>query len=82
MIMNDKDAELLAQAINRLAESIEQLGKATGERAWRKSLGHEICMGIRMGLFGAGASDTESVGSLNEVARAIDDLGDKPGKAE
>ena len=80
--MNDKNIELIADAINRLAESIEKLGEATGEKAWRESLGHEICMGIRMGLFGAEAPAMESVGSLNEVARAIDDLGDKLGKAE
>lgn len=79
--MNDKSSEPLAHAINHLAKSIEKLGEAIGEKAWRESLGHEICMGIRMGLFGAEASSMESLGSLNEVARAIDDLGDKFGKS-
>jgi hypothetical protein len=71
--MSDK---ALADAINNLAEAIHKL--AAYDR-----IGHEICMGLRHGLFGNG-DESNNIGGiadrieipLKQIADAVENLDD------
>lgn len=57
----------IAYSIERLAKNLEVFSC--------DSLSHEICMGIRKGLFGSGATDTSSISQpLYGITEALEDL--------
>lgn len=54
------------------ATALLVLASAVGRLKDADELAHAICMGIRMGLFGAGASNQESINStISELAEAV-----------
>ncbi len=57
---------------NEIAASILVLADRFRASAWRDDLGHEICMGIRMGLYGVHAGDGTSIANaLTDAADTI-----------
>lgn len=76
-IRKQTKAEDTACAILVAIESMSELKHKAVQFLSIERLMHEICLGIRYGLFGTGASSNESIhsvaGPLEEIARAIRD---------
>jgi hypothetical protein len=59
---------------NEIAAAILVLADRFRPKAWSDDLGHEICMGIRKGLFGAHSGDNADItSSILEAAQIIAD---------
>lgn len=84
--MEEEAKTITEQLYNKYLESTEDQQAAamlvladtisTGVSKFIDSFGHEICMGIRHGLFGANAQGNEDIGSLDNLASAISELSD------